>query len=488
MCSVNDKINTFETHHGNCEYVVDELLKHFEKELNIISIKAGTKILLAVSGGVDSIVMLDMFNSIKEKYNLQIGVASFNHKLRKEADGEIIFVENICLKLNIPFYTSSADVKSFSKENGLSIEEGARILRYKFLKEIAEKYDYNYIATAHNANDLLETVLLRLTKGTGPFGLASMKVLSGIFLKPLLPFKRSEIEEYASCKNLKYVVDNSNFDIKYNRNFLRHEVVPKLKYLNPSVEDAVLRLSSNLCELDSFIESILDIHIKQKNHTFDLGNYLIFKLPDEELLQVELIRRYSQSFFGKPIDYEKLERFKRTVRSGRTSFKISFWGERGIEISRGWCIMGNIKNYPTFTKEIILNKSIKSGESIGKCEETFQVNGYFIKISRCDIMNKMSDKMKSNISSKTDSDRDNDKEKIFLKIKNWSEGDRTIEGKKVKEIFDKKRVPTFVRHLIPLVVLPSGEVIYIPYLHKSEQYFEKFNIVIETKGGFYFES
>lgn len=418
-------------------------------------------ILLAVSGGVDSLVMLDLFYLLKDEYGYQLGVATFNHKLRKEADDEVKFVENLCKEKNIPFFTAKADVLNYSKEKKLSIEEGARILRYKFLTETADKYSYKFIATAHNANDLLETMILRLSKGTGPFGLVGMRPINDRFIKPMLFFTREEIESYASRRNLNFVTDASNFDIKYNRNFVRHKIVPLLKELNPSIELASIRLARSIWELDDYINSIVETY--NNKYSTKIDGYLVFKLHEDQYIQIEQVRRNALSVFGKPIDNEKLERFKKTQKSGRISYKISFWKEFGIEISRGWCIMGKIIKYPNFSKMMVIGKD--------KTQDEFNINGYFLKISTCGIM------------------ESTDNKPLIFEIRNWLEGDRLLNGKKVKDFFVERRVPTFLKHLIPLVVSPQeGKVIYIPYLYEARNYLKKLGVIIETKGGLRFES
>uniref|UniRef100_A0A7C5Y9J7 tRNA(Ile)-lysidine synthase n=1 Tax=Fervidobacterium nodosum TaxID=2424 RepID=A0A7C5Y9J7_9BACT len=418
-------------------------------------------ILLAVSGGVDSIVMLELFDTFQSEFGYQIAVATFNHKLRKEADEEVRFVESLCKEKNIPFFTSQADVLHYSKEHKLSIEEGARILRYKFLTYVADNYNYKYIATAHNTNDLLETMILRLTKGTGPYGLVGMSPINGRFIKPLLFFTREEIENYAQARKLRFVTDTSNFDVKYNRNFIRHRIIPLLKEINPSVELASLRLAQSIWELDEYVGSIVDEF--NNKYSTKIGEYFVFKLHENSYIQTEQVRRNALLVFGKPIDNEKLERFKNVQKSGKTSYKVSFWKELGIEVSRGWCIMGKIIGYPRFSETVLISKD--------KVQSELNVNGYFLKITNYGIMKGTSER------------------KLIFEIRNWLEGDRLLSGKKVKELFIEKKVPTFVKHLIPLVVSKQEEkVIYIPYLYEAKEYLREMEITIETKGGLHFES
>ncbi|MGC8955427.1 MAG: tRNA lysidine(34) synthetase TilS [Fervidobacterium sp.] len=439
-----------------------ELLERFTRVLERYLSK-GSSILLAVSGGVDSIVMLDLFDRAKRLFNLRIAVATFNHKLRKEAYDEVLFVESICYARNIDFFKGEGDVKEYAEKNKLSTEEAARILRYDFLNAIAQRYSFGYIATAHNSNDLLETMILRLVKGTGPFGLAAIKPLSGKYLRPLLFFSREELENYANQMGLKYVVDKSNFDIQYNRNFLRHKVIPLFKEINPSVEDASLKLAKSIWELDDYIENTLRSLSKDVTK---IAGRVIFKLLDDEYLQIEQIRREALSFFGKPVDFEKLERFKKTKKTGKTSFKISLWGNLGIEISYGWCMMGDIHNYPVYEHVVCLDQKAD--------KKSINVNGYFITFSYCDIIsNRLSE--------------------ICLKVRNWKEGDRVDSEKKVKEIFSKKKLPTFVRKLIPVVVFQDFHqkkevVVYIPYVYEGKDFLKEYGISIEAKGGLHFES
>ncbi|ABS60025.1 tRNA(Ile)-lysidine synthetase [Fervidobacterium nodosum Rt17-B1] len=449
-----------------CETLaLDTQDEFFKKFVNFIReyVPNCSSVLLAVSGGVDSIVMLDLFNRAKDELLINIGVATFNHKLRTEADDEVIFVQKFCEGLGIPFFPGEADVKMYCEQNKLSIEEGARILRYEFLKRTAKENGYSFIATAHNANDLLETIILRQIKGTGPFGLAAIKPINGIFIRPLIFFTRKEIEEYAKERKLEYVIDRTNFDIEYNRNFVRHKIVPLLKEINPSVESAYLKLAKNIWELDSYVDRAIGI---DKSNLEKIGNNFIFKLVNDEYLQIEQIRRYSLLLFGKPLDYEKLERFKKARSSGKPSYKISFWGALGIEISYGWCMMGDIVNYPVFEKIVCFDGS--------KEFELIEANGYFIKFAKYDIINK---KEHTN---------------VCFKVRNWRGGDRLLSGKKVKELFSERKVPTFLRKLIPLVFLSESEqdskVIYIPFLYEAKSYLNDIGVFIETKGGFHFES
>lgn len=421
-----------------------------------------TRVLLAVSGGVDSVVMLDLFDSVRDEFNLQIGVATLNHKLRKEAQEEVKFVEKLCRDRGLDFFTEEADVLQYSKEHKLSIEEAARILRYGFLIDVSDNYCYKYIATAHNSNDLLETMILRLIKGTGPYGLVGMNLVNGRFIRPLLFFKREEIEKYARHKDLPFVTDTSNYDIKYNRNFIRHKVIPLLKEINPSVEDASLKLAKGIWELEKYINSTIQSF--NEKHSTKIGEYIVFKLHKDKYLQVEQIRRLALSFFGKPIDSEKIERFKKLQQSDKISYKVLFWKDLGIEVSRGWCIMGKVGKYQHNSKiiNIPMNKVVT---------ETVIFNDYFLKISSCGIMKGANDKC------------------LSFEVRNWLEGDKLLSGKKVKEFFVEKKIPTFVKHLIPLVVsVKEGKVVYIPYLYEAKGYLNPLGITIETKGGFYFES
>ncbi|WP_448376326.1 tRNA lysidine(34) synthetase TilS [Fervidobacterium sp.] len=415
--------------------------------------------LLAVSGGVDSITMLDLFKRLRdERKDIVIGVATYNHKLRPEADIEVEFVRQICLAKDIPFYTSVGDVTEYAQANKLSIEEAARELRYDFLEKISTENSYELIVTAHNANDLLETMILRLSKGTGPFGLTGLRLISKNRFRPLLFFTRSEIEEYAQSKNLEFVVDASNYDQHYERNYIRHSIVPLLRKLNPQIEKSALSLARSTWELDTFVDKLL-----ASKPRYYIAQRLIFRLEEDTLLRVEQIRRYALEFFGKPIDREKIERF---LKANKKSYKVSFWGDLGVEVSHGWVMMGDINKYEHFYYDF--NIIIEEDRINIYPQDHIKINGYFIKFKVGGII------------SKECSNR------IELEIRNWIEGDRTHEGKKLKEIFNEKRVPTFLRRLIPLVVI-NNKVVFIPKIYKS-RVLDDIGLDIVSKGGINFES
>ncbi|AFG34539.1 tRNA lysidine(34) synthetase TilS [Fervidobacterium pennivorans subsp. shakshaketiis] len=439
-----------------------EKLDLYEKFKRIIDEYASgvNSFLLAVSGGIDSITMLDLFYRLKkERQNLRIGVATFNHKLRPEADEEVEFVRAESERMGFTFYTDSADVRSYSRQNKMSIEEAARNLRYRFLEQVMKEHHYELTATAHNANDLLETMIMRFTKGTGPFGLAGLKIISNNYFRPMLFFTRQEIELYAKNRNLDYVVDMSNYDEHYQRNYIRHSIVPLLKKINHKLENAAISLALSIWEMDEYVERVIE-----KTEKYILDNRLIFKLHSDPFLQIEQLRRFSLRFFGKPLDREKIERFSKNVIKSK-SFKVSFWGELGAEVSHGWVMLGNIKRFEPF--KFVIELSDDDEDYTRKLMRGIEVNGYFINLVVRGII-------KSDIP------------KISLIVRNWNEGDRTFEGRKLKEIFNEKKVPTFVRRLIPIAVL-NERVVYVPEYYKSK-ILDEMGLEIVSKGGINFES
>lgn len=415
------------------------------EEYNLI--EENDRILVAVSGGVDSSVLLNLLAKIREYFKFSIFCATVDHGIRKESKEEVKFVYNMARSLNVECFIKEFDVPLYAKENKLSIEEAARKLRYKFLNEIAKKINANKVATAHNLNDLAETVLFRLARGTGPFGIYGMKPRNGNIIRPLLFFERKEIEQFATENKIPFVVDKTNFDTKYTRNFIRHKIIPIFKEINPLFEQAVLRFVENVWELDCFVEEKLNVK------TFEFEGRIFFKVPKDEYILVEFIRRKTMEHFGRAPDKEKLDRLKKNLY--KTSFKISFWGDYGVEISYGYGVLGKFIEHMNYECSMDCQNNVNFGPFVVK----FGNNGIIFK-------------------------------KMNLTIRNYRFGDKTKGGKKLKEIFVEKKVPSFIRRIIPIFVDEDGYVFYIPNVFLDRDYLSKeengISIKVEMKGGFWF--
>ncbi|MDR2395974.1 MAG: tRNA lysidine(34) synthetase TilS [Endomicrobium sp.] len=207
---------------------------------------ARNRIVLAVSGGMDSMCMLHMFWRLKKKINIDLLSVNFNHNLRKESKKEALIVKNFSEKLNIDCILESIDVEGYSKSNNVSIETAGRDLRYASLHKIAEKYNFNKISTAHNANDNAETVLMWLLRGSGNFsGIPQERGLSKnvVIIRPLLPIKRDFIEHYVKKHQLPFCTDSSNFTDIYTRNKIRHSLIPACEKINSMAVEHIFSLS-----------------------------------------------------------------------------------------------------------------------------------------------------------------------------------------------------------------------------------------------------
>ena len=224
----------------------------------------GSRVLCAVSGGADSMCLLWLLWSRREELGLSVTAAHFEHGIRgEEALEDARFVENFCRQRGIPFVLGRGDVPGRAKELGLGLEDCARQLRYAFLAETARKLDCDRIATAHNADDQAETLLLRLARGTGTAGLRGIPRQRGNIVRPLLDWTRQEILEYLSAERIPHVEDSSNADERYARNRIRRQVMPVLLGLNPGFSRAALRTARLLERDEDCLEQMAAVFVRK---------------------------------------------------------------------------------------------------------------------------------------------------------------------------------------------------------------------------------
>ena len=243
-------------------------------------IENGDKIILAVSGGPDSISMLDILYKIQqsEKIDFKIVVGHVNHMIRKEATDDANYVQKICKERNIEFYLKSIDVKKIANNNKIGTEEAGRKERYKFFDELAKKTNANKIAIAHNKNDNVETVFMHILRGTGINGLKGIEPKRGKYIRPLIECERKEIEEYCEENNLEPRIDKTNFENIYTRNKIRNVVIPYVqKEFNQNIIQTIDRLSKLVIEEEEYMD-------KQVKKVFN--DLLLFE--GEKEIQIDL--------------------------------------------------------------------------------------------------------------------------------------------------------------------------------------------------------
>jgi tRNA(Ile)-lysidine synthase len=256
-------------------------------------ISQSDRILLAVSGGIDSMVMTHLFISIRA----EIGIAHCNFNLRgSESDADEAFVQEYANSKNIPFFCVSFDTSGFAEEKGISIQMAARELRYRWFEEIRLKNRFTCISVAHNLNDNVETFLINLTRGTGIAGLTGMKPRHMKLIRPLLFASRNAITDYSKEFQINYREDKSNAEVKYIRNKIRHVIIPQFREINPSFETTITETAERLNE----INEILTGHISRLREMVSINkeNVIAFKinvlqsLSPQPTLLYELFRPY----------------------------------------------------------------------------------------------------------------------------------------------------------------------------------------------------
>lgn len=258
--------------------MLDRLKNHIAQKLPFLNNK---KLLLATSGGLDSVVMAHLFNEL----DYPIALAHCNFQLRGlESFGDQNFVQDFSANNNIPLFLTQFDTEAFAKDYKLSTQVAARDLRYNWFYELLDTENYDYILTAHHADDNIETFLINLSRGTGLEGLVGIPEQNDKIIRPLLHFSREEIANYAKENNIQWREDSSNASDKYLRNKIRHDLVPLLKELNPHFITSFQKTQSYLQESQAMVEDasimVYQQVVRQEENEiyFDLNQLL--KLPN----------------------------------------------------------------------------------------------------------------------------------------------------------------------------------------------------------------
>lgn len=258
---------------NECIPLIERVERSLREEL---AVEAGATIVVAVSGGVDSVTLLDILFILSYEHGYALHIAHVNHRLRgQESDRDETFVRSLAKRYDLPCHITHSETESFARKHRLSIEEAARELRYRFLRQTCGTVHAQYCAVAHTADDTAETLLLNLFRGTGLTGLAGIPPKRALtkkaqLIRPLLGITREEILLYAKTRPLEWIEDITNADLAYRRNRVRQKILPTLKeHFNPRIIETLARTAEILRQADGFIESLIESTYQQIVRAYD---------------------------------------------------------------------------------------------------------------------------------------------------------------------------------------------------------------------------
>jgi len=429
-------------------------------------------VLVAVSGGVDSVVLLHLLLKLAETYRLKNQILHLNHNLRgKQSDSDQQFVEQLAEKYGLPIISRKVDVPKFIVKKGLSEEQGARILRYRFFNWALKKTGADCIALGHQADDQVETVIDHFFRGSGVRGLSGMPVRRDKFIRPLLFAGRHEIETYAKTHSLQYIIDSTNVMVKYRRNRIRYELIPYLKqHFNPAIPDVVLRSARIMDEAERYLKNQAElalesclINCKKNKIVLDINAFLNYFIIIQKYILYLLLDRLHLS--RSILTTEKLDFILKLVQkpiSGKKAILTSNWQ---LWIDHDQLVILEQPN-SEFEIEIAINNTYP----------LLTDDLYFIAelVPRNQLPERFSE----------DSDIeyvDYDSITGRLVIRNFRPGDRfrplNFKGeKKLSDFFTDCKVPLHQRREIPLLVCDSGIIWIIGY-----QIDDRFKITGDTE-------
>ena len=442
----------------------------FEKVLSTINkhelIQKGDKIVVGLSGGPDSVCLLHILSRLKDKFDLEIYAAHLNHQIRGiEAQKDAFYISKLCEEMGITFFIKSINVPEYCEKNGVSIEEGARKLRYEMFYEVKNNTRANKIAIGHNLNDQAETILMRIMRGTGLQGLKGIEYIrDGVIIRPILDIERNDIEEYCKQNNLNPRIDKTNLESIYTRNKIRLELIPYMKdNFNSNIIESISRMGNSLRSDNDYIENESLIKFKEVSNINDdsveinLSSYINL----HKSIKVRILRNSIKHILGDTnfIDQRHID----DIIDLEDESKI----DKVINLPRGIFVYRKKNSIILTNKEIVI-------EEIEFCYN-IPSNG-FIKIKEIGTIIETQvvniNKYKRSKSDKSSKWFDFNKIKGGIVVRNRRSGDKIkLSGgsKKVKDLFIDIKIPKEDRCKIPIIADSQG-ILSVGDFRNSEDY------------------
>lgn len=374
------------------------MFKEFQSFVNKEDLfNANEKILLGVSGGIDSVVMVELFS----KSGFDFGIAHCNFRLRgQESNDDNVFVEKLSKKYHVPFYSKKFETTAFADKNSISIQMAARELRVKWFEELLLKCGYMYYATAHHLDDQIETLLNNYLRGTGISGLHGILAKRNNLIHPMLFCYRKQIEAFANQNQLIYRTDSSNKKTDYTRNQIRHQLIPAIKNIYPKYQKTI---TENIQRIRQ-IETIYNRHILEIVKELKVKNKEIIYIPIDKLLKLQPIETYTYELIKSyGFNYSNAVDIVNTIDSGPGKYFVS--GTHKITIDRTELIIEKRNN--TDQMEYQIEK-----------DESFLVNPIKLKMQSLDKTSDFDISKNPHIAN-----LDYQKLKYPLKLRRWKKGD-----------------------------------------------------------------
>ena len=422
-------------------------------------VSAGDRVLVALSGGPDSIFALYFLHKFKQRFKIEISAVHVHHQLRgAEADEDEALCKEICEKMEIKFYAVKINVKNFAKANKLSIEEAARYLRYCEFRRIAEMASCNKIVTAHNMDDNTETVLLNLFKGAGLTGVSGIPIERQNIIRPILSLSKDEILNYLQQNKIQYRIDSTNFSEDFKRNYLRNKVIPLIKKeINPALDETLARSSeifraSNRLVF-SYIEKIFKSYVSFENGRLEIDLEIIDEFGEDVL--GEIFMKSLRKYFTYEFSFDDYLKLIGLVRN-QTGKKIEL--SDGLEAFRA-------------RKKVLIGKKIQEKEFQPieiTAGESKQFDGRTITI---EIINRGQEKYLASQNFELISA--DDLEELFI-LRKWKSGDKFIplgmsSFKKVSDFLNEQKVPS-VEKKEQFVLENNDNIVWVVGLRIDNRY------------------
>jgi tRNA(Ile)-lysidine synthase len=305
-----------------------EIFQKIKETIKKHSMLSGEEnVLVALSGGPDSVLLLHVLNNLKEELKLNLHALYIDHGLRpEETPLEIEFCRKLCETLSIPFITKSVDVKSFAKEKTMNKQAAARELRYRVFEETAFETKVNKIALGHTADDQAETLLMRLLRGSGPIGLSGIPPVRGMFIRPLIEIQRQEIDRYLKEEKIDFIVDSSNLRRDYLRNKIRLSLIPMMKEVNPNIIETLSRTAAIFREEERHFDIIVVKTLMRLISRKSDSRIELFLVPleamDKVILRRVLRRAIDETKGLRGIGFIHVEDIIELIRNGRTGDRL----------------------------------------------------------------------------------------------------------------------------------------------------------------------